>query len=93
MPLDVYQYENIKEKLHRTNAAIWCNKSCRQLQFTPKYIAIKVNGQNRQSQNTLKTAIEYKINQEVKYLYFKKQKLNEQLYHLHLKGTSNVKFI
>ena len=38
---DVYQYKNIKEKLHRTNAAIWCNKLCRQLQLTPKYIAIK----------------------------------------------------
>jgi hypothetical protein len=42
---EIYQYKNIKEKLHRTNAAIWYNKSCRQLQFTPKYIAIKVNGQ------------------------------------------------
>jgi hypothetical protein len=39
---EVYQYKNIKEKLHRTNAAIWYNKLCRQLQLTPKYIAIKV---------------------------------------------------
>jgi hypothetical protein len=23
---DVYQYKNIKEKLHRTSAAIWYNK-------------------------------------------------------------------
>ena len=81
---DVYQYKNIKEKLHRTNAAIWYNKLCRQIQLTPKYIAIKVNGHNRQSQNTLKTAIKYRINQELKYLYIKKQELNEQLYRLHL---------
>jgi hypothetical protein len=40
---EVYQYKNIKQKLHRTNAAIWYNKSCRQLQLTPKYIAIKLN--------------------------------------------------
>ena len=70
---DVYQYKNITEKLHRTNAAIWHNKLCRQLQLTPKYIAIKVNGHNRQSRNTLKTAIEYRINQELKYLYIKKE--------------------
>jgi hypothetical protein len=56
---------------HRTNAAIWYNNSCRQLQLTPQYIAIKVNGHNRQSQNTLKAAIKYRINQELKYLYQK----------------------
>jgi hypothetical protein len=86
---EVYQYKNIKEKLHRTNAAIWYIKSCRQLQLTPKYIAINVNGHNRQSQNTLKTAIKYRINQELKYLYIKKQKLNGQLYHLHLNCAKN----
>ena len=86
---DVCQYKSIKEKLHRTNAAIWHNKLCRQLQLTPNYIAIKVNGHNRQSRNTLKTAIKYRINQELKYLYIKKQKLNEQLYHLHLICAQN----
>ena len=47
---EVYQYKNTKEKLHRTNAAIWYNKLCWQLQLTPKYITIKLNGHNRQSQ-------------------------------------------
>jgi hypothetical protein len=58
--------------------------------FTPKYIAVKVNGHNRQSQNILKTAIKYRINQELKYLYIKKQKLNEQLYHLYLNCAKNL---
>ena len=26
----VYQYKNIKIKLYKNNAAIWCNKICRQ---------------------------------------------------------------
>jgi outer membrane receptor for ferrienterochelin and colicin len=69
---DVYQYKNIKEKLHRTNEATWNNKLCQQLQLTLKYIPIKVNEHNRQSRNTLKTAIKYRINQELKYLYIKK---------------------
>jgi hypothetical protein len=28
---EVYQYKNTKDKLHRTNAAIWYNKLCRQI--------------------------------------------------------------
>jgi len=27
----------MKEKLYKTNAAIWCNKTCRQKQLMPKY--------------------------------------------------------
>jgi hypothetical protein len=26
---EIYQYKNIKEKLHKTNAAIWYNKICK----------------------------------------------------------------
>jgi len=26
-----YQYKNTKEKLCKTNAAIWCNKMCRKI--------------------------------------------------------------
>jgi hypothetical protein len=33
---------------------------------------------------TLRTATQYRINQEIKFLYIKKLKLNEQLYKLHL---------
>jgi hypothetical protein len=32
---EVYHYKNTKEKLHRTNAAVWYNKLCQQLQLTP----------------------------------------------------------
>ena len=33
----IYQYKNIKEKLYKTNAAIWYNKTFRQKQFTSNY--------------------------------------------------------
>jgi hypothetical protein len=26
---EVYEYKNIKQKLHKTTAAIWFNKTCR----------------------------------------------------------------
>jgi hypothetical protein len=50
---EAYQYKDIKLKLHRTNAAIWYNKLCRQLQLAPKYIAIKVNRHNQQHIETV----------------------------------------
>jgi hypothetical protein len=53
-------------------------------QLTPGYISIKVNGNNPQSQKTKNTAIRYRINQELKFLYAKKRRLNEQLYNTHL---------
>jgi hypothetical protein len=82
---EIHQYQNIKRRLYRTNAAVWYNKTCRDKQLTPKYISIRVNRKNKQSQKTLQNAIRYRINQEIKFLYIKKQKLDEQLYNLHLK--------
>jgi hypothetical protein len=81
---ELHQFKNIKRKLYRTNAAIWYNKTCRDKQLTPKYISIWVNGKNKQSQKTLQNAIRYRINQEIKFLYIKKEKLDEQLYNIHL---------
>jgi len=37
---EIYQYRNIKEKLHSTNAAIWYNKICREKQLAPNYTSI-----------------------------------------------------
>jgi hypothetical protein len=81
---EIYQYKNIKSKLYRINAAIRYKKTCRQKQLTPTYINIRINGRNQQSQRTLRTATQYRINQEIKYLFNKKLKLNGQLYKLHL---------
>ena len=72
--------KNTKRKLYKTNEAIWYNKTCRQKRLTPKYINIRINGNNQQCQRTHKAAIHFRINQEIKYLYTKKQKLNDKLY-------------
>jgi hypothetical protein len=34
---ETYQYRNAREKLYKTNAAIWYNKICREKQLTPNY--------------------------------------------------------
>ena len=46
----VYRYNNIKEKLYKTNAAIWHNKTCRHRQLTHNYISMKINGDNPQNE-------------------------------------------
>jgi hypothetical protein len=80
----IYEYRNIKEKLHKTNASIWFNKICKIGHLTPNYIHITVNGNNKKSTNTKNAATEYRLNQELKYSYKKKAALNQQLYNAHI---------
>ena len=70
---------------------MWYKKTCRHKQLTPKYISIKINGNNPQRQKTIKAATHYHLNQELKFLYVKKQKLNKQLYRMHLECASSWK--
>jgi len=70
----IYHFKNIKERLYKTNASVWYNKTCRQLQLTPFYISIKVKGSNHQSLNILKVATQFCINQGQKILYLKTTK-------------------
>jgi hypothetical protein len=62
----LHQYKNNKLKLLKLNAAIWYNKTCKIKGLTPKYICIKVSGNNTRSQNTRSKAVRYRINQEIK---------------------------
>jgi len=78
-------FKNTKCKLLRTNAAIWFNKMCRIRQIKPNYINIRINGHKQQDKKTTTQAIRYRINQEIKFLYRKKQQLNKRLYIEHLK--------
>jgi hypothetical protein len=53
-----------------------------------KLYIIQDNGTKCQCLNTVKAATHFITNQELKFLYIKKQNLNEQLYKLHLEGAS-----
>jgi len=79
----------MKLKLLKTNATMWYNKICKAKQLTPKYIHIKINGNNTQSKMTTTAATKYRLNQEIKFSYCKKQKQNEQLYRIYLKCANN----
>jgi predicted glutamine amidotransferase len=47
---------------------------------------------NSQCQRKIKAATQYRLNQELKFLYIKKQKLNERLYRIHIEQnkTSSI---
>ena len=61
------------------NAAILLNKIRKTKHLIPKYFSIKIKENSRQNKNTRIAAIRYRINQEIKILYYKKQKLNKLL--------------
>jgi hypothetical protein len=87
--IEVHAYKNIKQKLYKRNTAIWFNKTCRDKELTPNFRNIRINGNNRQRINTIRAAVCNQLNQEIKFLYNKKQKLNEQL-QKHHKVRRNV---
>jgi hypothetical protein len=77
-------YKNTKLKLLKPNTAIWFNKTCRIKHLKPNYINIKIN-RKKSHDKTTNNAIKYRINQEIKFLYCKKQNVNQQLYLIHIK--------
>jgi hypothetical protein len=69
---DIYSYKNIKRNLHKKIATTCFNKTCRDTELRPNFFHIKINGNNRQSNNTMKAAVRFRLNQEIKCLYIKK---------------------
>jgi hypothetical protein len=50
------------------------NKVRKEKQLTPIYISIKINGKNTECQKAIKAATQYRLNQELKFLYVRKTK-------------------
>ena len=95
---NVYKYKNVKIKLTKANLNIKFNKKCLHKQITPKcaQIRIKNNNNNKNSIAAIKTqklAQIIRIKEEIKYLYSKKAKLNNELYKLHLEIYNTFNFI
>ena len=61
------------------------------MQFLCYYINIRINGQKQQDKKTKTLAIRYRIKQEIKFLYRKKQELNQRLNIKHLKCFQHYK--
>jgi hypothetical protein len=73
---EIYSHKNIKRKLHKTVVAIWFNKTYRDKELKPNYIDIRINGNNKQCDNTITAAVRLGLNLEIKFLYIKKKPHN-----------------
>jgi hypothetical protein len=71
-----------------TNANIWFNKQALSRKVTPKYVKVKVSGISLHSINTQERAECIRIRNELKFLYKKKQNVNNQLYSIHLEAVA-----
>ena len=82
---DIYKFKNLKEKLLKTNANIYFNKQCLTRQITPNFIKTKAPFSNHTQKQTKIKIQKLQLKDEIKFLYAKKQNINKQLLHLHLK--------
>lgn len=57
---------------------------CRVKHLKLNYVHFKTNSKTPQDRKTTSNAVRYRNNQEIKFLYRKKQNLNIQLYQIHL---------
>jgi len=73
-------YKNTKLKSLKTNAVICFSEMCRIKHLKPYYLNIKIDKKKPQNRKTTTNAFKYRINQEINFLYCKKQNLNQQLY-------------
>jgi hypothetical protein len=72
----------------KTNANIWFNKQAITQKVTPNYVKIKVAGTSLQAKRTQRVAELIRIKNELKFLYKKKQTINNQLYSIHLEAAT-----
>ena len=80
----IHKYENLKRKLYNCNANIYFNQQRIQKQWNPNYVTIKDPNTSPAFKYTQQKVPNIRIKDEIKYLYTKKQHLNQQIYHLHL---------
>ena len=66
---------------------IYFNKQCLTKKFTPNYANVKLPNTSPAAHITQKRVHIMRIKDEIKFLYKKKQKLNNYLYKIHLKAA------
>jgi len=81
----IHTHENLKRKLYKCNANIYFNQQCLKKQLIPTYAKIKVPNTSPAHKYTERKIPNLRIKDEIEYLH-KKQKLNQDIYHLHIPG-------
>jgi len=80
----IHKFERLKRQLCNCIANIYFNKQCLNKNLTPAYARIKVPNTSPAHSYTQRKVTNLRIKDEIKFLHYKKQKLNTLMYHLHL---------
>ena len=80
----IHKYQNLKRRLYNCNANIYFNRQCLKRELTPNYANIKIPNTSPARKHTQQKIPVIRIKDEIRYLYSKKQELNQQIFHLHL---------
>ena len=83
----IFQYKNTRIKVLNCCANIYFNKQCLIKEIVPNYANIKLPNTSPAAHTTQKKIRTVRIKDEIKLLYKKKQKLNNELYKIHLKAA------
>jgi hypothetical protein len=75
-----HRFKNIKLKVLKCSASIWFNRHCRAMNLTPRYAQFNSITKNEWDKITKNMASRFRMGQELKFLYKKKQYLNTILY-------------
>ena len=80
----INQFKNLRTKVAKCSANIYFNQQCLHNKIIPKYAQLKVPNTSPASQSTAQKARIMRIEEELKFLYKKKEILNRELYRRHL---------
>jgi len=83
----IHLYKNVRAKVQRCCANIYFNRQCLKQGVIPKNAQIKIPYTSPTSKVTQKKTKISHINEEIKFLYKKKDKLNESQYRTYLQAA------
>jgi hypothetical protein len=82
----IFQYKNTRNKVLKCCAHIYFNKQCLNNKIIPNYANIKLPKTSPAARKTQKKVHDMRIKYEIRFLYKKKQQLNDTVYKIHLKA-------
>ena len=80
----INKIESLKRKLSNCNASVYFNRKCVRQTLTPVYAKIKIPNTSPACRHTQQRVTNLRLKDEIKFLHYKKQKLNALLYHSQL---------
>jgi hypothetical protein len=84
----ILKYKNTRNKVLKCCANIYFNKQCLNNKIIPNYANIKLPKSSPSAWNIQKKVREMRIRDDIRFLYKKRQQLNNKMYKIHLKAKA-----